>query len=54
MAKAKRNIVALKCEVCANKNYTQYKTKNIKEKLVQNKYCKKCTKHTTHKETKVK
>ncbi len=53
MAKVKRNIIALKCEVCASKNYTTYKTKNIKEKIVQNKYCKVCRKHTSHKETKV-
>lgn len=53
MAKVKRNIIALKCEDCAEKNYTNYKTKNIKEKIVQNKYCKRCKKHTGHKETKV-
>jgi large subunit ribosomal protein L33 len=54
MAKVKRNIIALKCEECNNKNYVSYKTKNIKEKLEQNKYCSTCKKHTAHKETKVK
>ena len=54
MAKVKRNIIVLKCEVCGSRNYTTYKTKNIKEKIEQNKYCKVCMKHTLHKETKVK
>lgn len=53
MAKSKRNIIALKCKGCGLKNYTTYKTKNIKEKIIQNKYCKKCKAHTEHKETKV-
>lgn len=50
MAKVKRNIVALKCAECNQKNYTQFKTKNIKDKLEQNKYCAICKKHTAHKE----
>lgn len=54
MAKVKRNIVALKCTECNQKNYTQFKTKNIKDKLEQNKYCATCKKHTAHKEAKVK
>ncbi len=54
MAKVKRDIIALKCTVCESKNYTTYKTKNIKEKIEQNKYCSVCKNHTTHKETKVK
>lgn len=54
MAKAKRDIIALKCQECSNKNYTTYKTKNIKEKIEQSKYCAKCQKHTAHRETKVK
>lgn len=54
MAKIKRNIIAFKCEDCNNKNYTGVKTKNVKDKLEQNKYCKFCQKHTVHKEAKVK
>jgi len=54
MAKQKREIVALKCEICENKNYTAYKSKNLKEKLTKKKYCGYCQKHTQHKETKVK
>jgi len=53
MAKVKRNIISFKCEYCSEKNYTKYKTKNITEKIVQSKYCKRCKKHTEHKETKV-
>jgi large subunit ribosomal protein L33 len=54
MAKVKKNIVALKCEVCSEKNYTMYKTKNVKDKLESNKYCNTCKMHTKHKEAKVK
>jgi large subunit ribosomal protein L33 len=54
MAKSTRDIVALKCEVCGMKNYTTYKSKNLKEKIEKSKYCGTCQKHTLHKETKVK
>jgi len=54
MAKVKRDIVAFKCTECDSKNYTEYKTKNIKDKMEMNKYCPVCKKHTAHKETKVK
>lgn len=47
-------IVALRCEVCKNKNYTTYKSKQALEKLSNNKYCPKCSKHTMHEETKAK
>jgi len=49
-----RIIVALRCEVCKNKNYTVYKSKSLQEKLGGNKYCSKCKKHTAHTETKLK
>ena len=54
MAKVKRDIIALKCEECGSRNYTSYKTKNMKDKMSKEKYCSKCSKHTVHKETKVK
>ncbi len=54
MPKVKRDIIALKCTECNAKNYTSYKTKNIKEKMEEKKYCSTCQKHTIHKETKVK
>lgn len=54
MAKVKREIIAFKCEDCGMKNYTAYKSKNLKEKLEKKKFCSTCQKHTAHKETKVK
>ena len=32
MAKEKREIIALKCKECNQKNYTVYKSNNLKEK----------------------
>lgn len=49
-----RSIVALRCEVCKNKNYTIYKSQTLKEKLGGKKYCSTCRKHTAHVETKLK
>ena len=54
MAKVKRDIMAFKCEKCNEKNYTAFKTKNIKEKMQIKKYCSRCQEHTVHKETKIK
>lgn len=54
MAKVTREIIALKCTKCGAKNYTCYKTKNMKEKLEKKKFCSNCQEHTIHKETKVK
>lgn len=54
MAKVKRDLIALKCTECDSKNYTDYKTKNIKDKMEMKKYCQVCQKHTVHKETKIK
>lgn len=46
-------MVVLACEDCKERNYTTTKNKkNIKERLELSKYCPKCKKHTTHKETK--
>lgn len=52
--KQKKNIIALECTECKSKNYTHLKSSEMKEKLVKNKYCKKCRKSVEHKETKVK
>lgn len=54
MAKAKSILIHLECTVCKSKNYTTSKnpTEN-KEKLGLNKFCKKCRKHTLHKEVKI-
>lgn len=45
--------VTLICTECLSRNYTTYKnSKTNSERLELNKYCKKCGKHTLHKETK--
>ena len=50
--KEKRVLIALICSVCKSQNYLTSKNKmEQKEKLVLMKYCKKCRKHTSHKET---
>jgi len=48
-----RNIVALACAECKQRNYTTTKNKRTTtDKLQLNKYCRFCRKHTIHKETK--
>ncbi|HEX6976828.1 MAG TPA: 50S ribosomal protein L33 [Patescibacteria group bacterium] len=50
--KGAREIVALVCSVCKSQNYVTTRNKvNMEEKLVLEKYCKKCKKYTSHKET---
>lgn len=50
--KTNREIVALVCTVCKSQNYVTKRNKvNMEEKLAIKKFCKKCKKHTTHKET---
>ncbi len=54
MAKTQENLIGLKCSVCNSRNYYSRKNKKtIKEKLELNKFCKKCRKHTPHKEIKI-
>jgi len=54
MAKAKAILIQLECAVCKSHNYTTSKnpTEN-KEKLKLQKFCKKCRKHTEHREIKI-
>ena len=48
-----RERVTLACTVCKEKNYRTEKNKrNTTERLEINKFCKKCGKHTAHKEEK--
>jgi large subunit ribosomal protein L33 len=48
-----RSIVSLECHVCKERNYSTTKNKRTtQEKLAFNKYCKRCRKHTEHKESK--
>ena len=53
MAKKEQRILgAMVCKVCKSQNYLTNRNKlNTPEKLVLNKYCPKCRKHTEHKET---
>lgn len=51
--KEKRVQIHLQCSECKELNYTTQKNKDQKEKLELKKYCKRCRKHTLHKETKV-
>lgn len=50
--KEQRILIALVCTTCKTQNYITKKNKlNDKEKLVMKKYCRRCKKHTEHKET---
>jgi len=50
--KGNRQIFALVCSVCKSQNYIQDRNRvNVTEKIVLSKYCKRCKKHTEHKET---
>ena len=47
------NKVILVCTECLSRNYTIAKNKRVNtERLELNKFCKKCNKHTLHRETK--
>lgn len=47
------NLIALACSECKTVNYYSHKNKKtLKNRLEVNKFCKKCRKHTIHKETK--
>ncbi len=53
MAAPKRKIITLECTECKNRNYsTEKNTTSNPERIETKKYCKKCNKRTTHKETK--
>ncbi len=47
-----RELVILACTVCKDRNYTTTKNKRKHpDRLEHKKYCRKCSKHTLHKET---
>lgn len=51
--KGSRQKATLVCSECKMRNYDTAKNKkNTADKLVLNKYCPKCKKHTEHKESK--
>ncbi len=48
-----RTIVTLECSVCKERNYTTDRNKRTQtDRLALSKFCKRCRKHTEHKETK--
>ena len=48
-----REIVTLQCSECKNRNYSTMKNKKTTpDRLEFSKFCKKCRKHTIHRETK--
>jgi large subunit ribosomal protein L33 len=47
-----RDIITLACTVCKERNYTTKKNKRLHPDRVEfKKYCRRCVKHTPHKET---
>ena len=49
---SKRDLIILACTTCKMRNYTTRKNKRLHpDRLEHKKYCAKCRKHTTHKET---
>jgi len=53
MAKKKKPFIKLQCSECKEINYFVKKSKGLAEKKLElKKFCKKCKKHTLHKETK--
>jgi len=55
MAKSKdvRPVITLQCSECKERNYTTEKNRrNDPNRLELNKYCRRCRKHTPHRETK--
>ena len=56
MAKVKYadNLIGLKCDVCKRRNYYAHKNKKqVERKVLLEKYCPWCRKHTSHKEGKI-
>lgn len=50
---SQENLIKMECAECKTINYYSKKNKKkIKERLTLNKFCKRCGKHTSHKETK--
>ncbi|MBI4059403.1 50S ribosomal protein L33 [Candidatus Microgenomates bacterium] len=50
--KGARQLIAWVCSVCKSQNYISEKNKtNTPDKMKINKFCKKCRKHTEHRES---
>jgi len=52
MPKKKKPFTKLQCKECKSVNYRTQKSKGLEGKLELKKFCKKCRKHTAHKEGK--
>jgi large subunit ribosomal protein L33 len=51
--KAARGLITLECTECRERNYLSEKNRrNDPSRLELSKYCKRCRKHQTHRETK--
>lgn len=49
--KANRMVITLSCSVCKERDYTTEKNrKNDTNRLALSKYCRRCRKHTEHRE----
>ncbi len=46
------NMIKLECTVCKTSQNSHKNKKTLKERLELSKYCRRCKKHTPHKETK--
>jgi len=47
-----RDIITLACTECKRRNYTTTKNKkNTPDRVEHTKYCRRCRKHTVHRET---
>ncbi len=47
------DIIHLECSECKERNYSTYKNKKIhRDRLELKKYCRRCRKHTAHREIK--
>jgi len=54
MPKGNRSLISLECTVCKDRNYTTTKNRRKQQdKLEMSKFCRRCRKHTDHKEGKV-
>jgi large subunit ribosomal protein L33 len=53
MARGNRVLLQLECTTCKERNYSTNKNKRTTpDKLEFSKYCRRCRKHTPHRETK--
>ncbi|SHN37065.1 50S ribosomal protein L33 [Gracilibacillus kekensis] len=44
--------IALACEICQSRNYNTEKNSSISDRIEIKKFCKRCNRHTIHRETK--